>query len=119
MRIFEQVKTLGADLLSDFSELFQRALRGDGHGVKEVLERTALRQVAKTDEYFPIFLANSLALVGEMKEALDWIEQAISWGFSNHRFLSQYNRFIAPLRGDPRFEALMERTWEKEREFEI
>jgi len=88
LRIFEQVKTLGADLLSDFSELFQRALRGDGRGVKEVLERTALRQVAKTDEYFPVFLANSLALVGEMKEALDWIEQAISWGFSNHRFLS-------------------------------
>jgi serine/threonine protein kinase len=29
------------------------------------------------------------------------------------------NRFLAPLRGDPRFEALMEKAREKQRAFEV
>jgi TolB-like protein len=119
LRVFEYVKTLGADLLSDFSDLFQRALRGDRTGVQEVLGKTVLRDVAKTDEYFPVFLANSLALVGETDEALDWLERAIKWGFTNHLFLSQFNRFLLPLRGNPRFESLMELAQEKQNAFEV
>ena len=117
--LFEHTKTLGADLLTDFSDLFQQALRGDGRSVLQILARTNLRKVAKTDEYFPVYLANALVFVGENEEGLQWIERAINWGFTNHRFLSQHNRFLAPLRGDPRFQALMERAREKERAFEI
>lgn len=40
-------------------------------------------------------------------------------GITNHRFLSEHNRFLAPLRGDPRFEALMEKAREKECAFEV
>jgi len=39
-------------------------------------------------------------------------------GFINHRFFAEYDPFLAELRGDPRFEALMERARAKEREIE-
>jgi hypothetical protein len=72
-----------------------------------------------TDEYFPCYYAACLAWVGEIDEALRWLEQAVSWWFSNHEFLARHNRFLAPLRGDSRFEALINKAREKERTFEV
>ena len=118
--LFRQIAKTPKGFFSDGSELFSRALYGDRSGVLDWINTNAyLREMAKTDEFFPCYLAACLAHIGETKEALDWIEQAISWGFSNHRFLSQYNRFLEPLRGDPRFEALLDRAREKERAFEV
>jgi hypothetical protein len=36
----------------------------------------------------------------------------------NHRFWSEIDPFLAPLRTDPRFQALMARAREKQRAFE-
>jgi len=77
-----------------------------------------LQQAAMSDETFPLFVATGFARAGDSEAALRWLDQAITWGFTNHRFLSEHNRFLAPLRGDPRFEALMEKTREKERGFQ-
>jgi hypothetical protein len=55
---------------------------------------------------------------GRDDEAKAVFERAVAWGFSNHRFLSEHSRLHAPLRGDPRFEALVDRAREKERAFE-
>lgn len=74
-------------------------------------------QVAKTDEWFPNFIAACLVQVGDNDGALEWLERAITWGFSNHRFLSEHSRFLAPLRGEPRFLALMERARKKQQAF--
>jgi tetratricopeptide (TPR) repeat protein len=118
--LFKQIAKMPGDFFSDGGELFSRALNGDRSGVLDWLSTNAyLREMAKTDEFFPCYLAACLAHVGETKEALDWIEQAISWGFSNHRFLSQYNRFLEPLRGDPRFQALMDRARRKQLDFVV
>jgi len=51
--------------------------------------------------------------------ALRWLEQAIRWGFVNPRFHGEYNPFLAPLRGDPRFQALMEMAQEQTRAIEL
>ena len=75
--------------------------------------------MAATDTTGSIFLANHLALVGETEEALSWIEHGIDWGFTNHRFLDEHDRFLARLRGSPRFETLLERAREKERALEV
>jgi hypothetical protein len=70
------------------------------------------------DEVYPTVMATALARVGEYDRALEWLGHAVSWGMSHHRFLAEHNRFLAPLRGDPRFEALLSRAREKERAFE-
>ena len=112
-----EVVEMEAGFLSDMSELLSRALSDDRHGVKEVLKQTAVCEMAQTDEYFPLYIANALARVGELDEALTWLEQAVSWGFTNHDFLSKHNRYLEPLRGMQRFEALIEVARKKQREF--
>lgn len=62
--------------------------------------------------------AGCLAAVGERDEALAWLGNAIELGFVNHRFLSTRDPLLAPLRCDPRFEALMDRARAKERAFD-
>ena len=99
------------------SQLFCAALEGDQDRVHDVLNNTNLREMANTDEYYPLFLANALTRAGDTDEALRWLEQAISWGFTNHRFLSHHDRFLEPLRDDQRFQALMETAQERERAF--
>jgi len=117
---FGQVADLKAVPISDLSVLFCRALSGDRRGVRELLaSNTLLQEAAKTDEWFPNFIAACLARVGDNDGALEWLERAIAWGFSNHRFLSEHSRFLAPLRNEPRFQALIERAKEQQQKFVI
>ena len=83
-----------------------------------MLERPDLREMGNTDEYFPIYFASAFARVGELDAAIQWVEKAISWGFTNHEFLSRHNRYLEPLREDPRFQAQVKRAREKERAFD-
>ena len=48
----------------------------------------------------------------------DWNDNAIDWGMSAHRWY-ETNRYLEPLRGAPRFEALMAKAKEKARAFEV
>ena len=113
----DQIVDMGAGFLSDMSEVLSRALSDDGDGVKDLLSQTDISEIARTDEYFPLYFANALARVGEFDEALSWLEQAVSWGFTNHEFLSTHNRYLEPLRGEQRFNALIELARQKQREF--
>ncbi len=115
---YSEVARMDAGLWSNFCELFRRALEKDRNGVIEQLDATNLCDVAKTDEYYPLFLANALAWVGEHDRALEWLKRSIGWGLTNHRFLSEGNRFLEPLRGDERFQALVELAREKQEAFD-
>lgn len=117
---FERVAAMAASPFSEWSNLFLLALSRDRSGVVRWFASAGdLLQVARTDEYFPCYYASCLAWVGEVDAALQWLDQAISWWFSNHEFLAKHNRFLAPLRGHPRFEALMDKAREQERVFEV
>ena len=112
--------TRGPGLFPDLADLGRRALRGDHDGVRRVLDECVLvRETAATDELYPVVLASYLAHVGEAREALDWLDQAVAWGFTNHRFLAHHNRFLVPLRGEPRFQGLIARARAKEHAFEV
>jgi hypothetical protein len=118
--LFEQVVAMEASVFSDTARLFALALREDQAGVREWLDRAdSMRAMALTDEIYPTVIAASLARAGDCDGAPEWVGHAVSWGFTNDRFLAEHNRFLAPLRGDPRFEALMEKARKKQREFEV
>jgi non-specific serine/threonine protein kinase len=119
LSLLKKVGTMDAGGISDFAKLLYFALQDDQLGFNTLLEKTTILDVGKTDEYVPVYLASCFARIGAKDRALEWIEQAISWGFSNHRFLSQYNRFLEPLRGDLRFKELMERARKKEQAFKV
>ena len=97
------------------------ALAFSGEGAKALLwfETSSLPEVAVHDEVYPAFVSTCFARLGELDLALRWLEQAIRWGFVNPRFHGEYNPFLAPLRGDPRFQALMEMAQEQTRAIEL
>jgi TolB-like protein len=113
----QQVASMEGSIWAAFCELFSRALADDPTGVGQYLADSQIPSVAVTDEYYPVFLASVLARVGDTGRALEWIDRAIKWGFSNHRFLAEGNRFLQPLRTDSRFVALLDRAREQQSTF--
>jgi len=74
-----------------------------------------LRAAAQWDEIFSWWLADCFALVNERDAAIDCCERAVEFGFINLPWLSEYEPFLANLRGEPRFVRLLERArtaWE-------
>ena len=57
----------------------------------------------------------AFTLVNERDTAIDFVERAVEFGFINLPWLSEYEPFLANLRGEPRFVRLIERVrraWE-------
>jgi TolB-like protein len=119
IEVFDTGARMETGLFSELCALGRGALRDDHNNVFEILATTSLRQVARTDEVYPYFLAMCLTRVGETEEALQWLERAVLWGFTNHRFFSELNRFFKPLRDDARFQRLMDLAREKQRALEV
>ena len=75
-------------------------------------------QTCRRDFQYSWWVACAYAMLGDADSALDWLENAIELGFLNHRYLGEIDPILAPLRGDPRFQALMARAREKQAELE-
>ena len=117
--IFEEVAATDAVPVADLSELYCRAADGDSNAVRtRVAEGSVMVEVAKTDESFPIFIADCLTMVGDHDGALEWLGRAVDWGFCNYRYLEEHNPFLRPLRGNPRFVQLIDRARQKQETFD-
>jgi eukaryotic-like serine/threonine-protein kinase len=93
------------------------ALRGERDQLLRIMT-PELRAAAKWDEIFAWWVADCFALVNEPEAAIDFIERAVEFGFINVPWLSKYEPFLANLRGEPRFDRLMERVRRAWRAFE-
>ncbi len=74
-----------------------------------------LKAAARRGEYWSLVMADCYALIDENGQALDWLANAIDCGYINYPYLSQYNKILVKLHGDPRFDSLMQRAkyeWE-------
>ena len=100
-----------------WASMYAGALRGDREAVYAAV--ADLEAYAARDKEMSWQCASCLAAVGERDEALQWLANAIKLGFVNHRFLATRDTFLAPLRGDPRFEGLMDQAREKQRAFDV
>ncbi len=117
---FDKVIAMDARPLSALSRLWRLAARGGREDFLKALESDAqLLETARTDEWFPSFISACLARLGDYASSIEWLERAVGWGFSNHRFLGELSPFLVPLRGDPRFQALLEDARRKEKALDI
>ena len=117
---FDKVITADARPLSALSRLWRLAAGGDREGFLKALESdTQLIETARTDEWFPNFIAACFARLGDHAGAIEWLERAVGWGFSNHRFLGELSPFLAPIRGDRRFRALLDEARRKQEALDI
>ena len=64
-------------------------------------------------------LADCHALLGDTAGGLEWLERSVGLGMINFPFLNEYDPFLAPLRGDPRFQQLMVRVKREWETFEV
>ncbi len=72
--VFASVAATDTVPVADLSELYCRAADGDREAVMtQMSEKDGMVEVAKTDESFPIFIADCLAMVGEEDAALEWL----------------------------------------------
>ena len=117
MALFDQLMNADAGLLRSFGAIWKAALCADGQALHKVAPD--LKAYARRDKEISWFLADCFSMIGEIDEALDWLANSIEIGLINDRFFSEFDPFLAPLRGHQRFLALMERAREKQRGFEI
>jgi serine/threonine protein kinase len=117
--LFGQVAEAGASALSTVSAALRALFRQDTDAAAQLLGSQALRDLAKLDKEFSWWLAAACSHAGETEEALHWLANSIDLGLVNHHFFSAIDPFLAALRGDTRFEALMERAREKQRAFGV
>jgi non-specific serine/threonine protein kinase len=96
------------------ARFLMHALQGDK---EEALKAVTpeFEAASQWDEVLSWMLAGGYAMLDEREKAYRWLEHAISRGFINYPFLSQYDPFLENLRGEDRFKQLMERVkreWE-------
>jgi serine/threonine protein kinase/Tfp pilus assembly protein PilF len=99
---------------SRFAAFLTSALRGKRDEALRAMT-PELKAPAWRDIQLSWMVAACYAIVGEKTEAIDWLEQAARRGFINYPFLTEQNPFLESIRGEPRFQSLMEevkRRWE-------
>ena len=93
-------------------------LTGDATGLCTLLDDSAVATVCEQDKEVAWGTAAALAAGGALDESLKYLGHAIDRGFFNVRFFAEVDPYLARLRGDPRFEALMDRARAKGAEME-
>jgi len=90
------------------------ALQGQKEKAMQVLPESSKR-IAWIDFHLPWFVAECFALIDERAEALRWLERAVDKGWWNYPLFSELDPLLANIRGEPRFNKLLERVryqWE-------
>jgi TolB-like protein len=115
---FDRLAAAGAGPFSAFGTFLVAMVRGDAAAMRALLAEPATREIVGIDKELSWLAAVAFASIGDSDEALHSLSGAIEMGFINHRFFAEHDPFLARLRGDPRFAALMERARAKQREIE-
>jgi serine/threonine protein kinase/Tfp pilus assembly protein PilF len=97
--------------------LWRYALAGDRETALSWMTPEALR-TCRQDLQYSWWVACAYVMLGDVDSALDWLGNAIDVGFLNYRYLGEIDPILAPLRGDPRFQALMARARTMQTELE-
>ena len=84
------------------------ALRGDAGGVRRWAVPGWYLDFIALDEMKPLPIAEAYAQVGDADRALELLAVAVRNGLTDEAFLARHNPMLAPLRGDPRFQRLLE-----------
>jgi serine/threonine protein kinase/Flp pilus assembly protein TadD len=105
------------DSLAALARRFRRGLAGDKAAVLTP-PSAAERAMAESDEYWAYLMASAYALVGEIDQALGWLEHAVTVrGWIDYVYFTRHDRFLESLRPSRRFQELMASARERYERF--
>jgi tetratricopeptide (TPR) repeat protein len=90
------------------------AMQGRASAALETLARV---DVAPLDAHHTFHLSESFAMGGDTARALVLLERAVDGGFYPFRFFAEWCPFMAPLRGMPEFDRIVEKAARRVAEF--
>jgi len=102
------------DLTASLSLFSKYALQGERDKALLILTEDA-KKYSWEDPEWPLYMVGYYSLINEKEEAFRWLEHTINRGLINYPLLSETDPFLANIRGEPRFQKLMERVkyeWE-------
>jgi TolB-like protein len=119
---FRIIDQLSADLpgttFAFYGLFIKNALQGKKKEALEIIT-PELEDAAKIVEYHSREMAHGYALLGEIDNALYWLENTVNCGFINYPFIAEIDPFLENIRGDKRFKKLMEQVKYKWENFEV
>jgi TolB-like protein len=109
----------GEDAGPRLYRMLKSALENDrGGALREITPE--FRETLIRDGSWAHLAAAPLAFVGAVDESIDLLEHAVRrGGFINFPMLAEHDPFLAKLRGDPRYEALVAEAQERWEAFEV
>jgi TolB-like protein/Flp pilus assembly protein TadD len=105
----ERVPEESTNSFSRFSLLLKYAIQGDAERMDRLVEGD-FRETLHNDTQLMFMTASAYALVGMKGKAVDWLQRAFLAGFTNYPWLTEHDPFLSALRGEPRYEAVLERV---------
>jgi serine/threonine protein kinase/tetratricopeptide (TPR) repeat protein len=87
-----------------------------GHG-DEALKALARLDVAPLDAHQTFHFAESFAMAGDTRRALELFEWAVDHGFYPYRFFAEWCPFVTPLRGMSEFDRIVSKAARRVAEF--
>jgi serine/threonine protein kinase len=91
-----------------------QSLQGDRAGA---LAAVSTVNTAPLDYHLTFHMSESFAMAGEIDRALAVLEEGVDKGFLPHAFIATYCPFMAPLRGLPDFDRIVEKARQRADQF--
>jgi len=105
-------------LWAQMGQCLNYALQGEQEKAIELMSG-GLKSKARCDVFDSWVIAVCDALIGEKEEALDSLEMAVNLGAIYYPFLNNYDPFLENIRGEERFQKLMEKVKNEWENFEV
>ena len=106
------------DLVAALSQSLKSAVRQEKGQALQALNKK-YREILWNDPEGPWLMAGVFALLDDKDEALSWLERAVARGWVNYPLFSRIDPFLANIRGEQRFQKLMERVKHEWEHFEL
>jgi tetratricopeptide (TPR) repeat protein len=117
--VVDQVVDLNSsNLVADMGRFFKYAVLGNREKALESVTPQLLG-AGRGTEFYARFLTDAYALANQKDQAIDWLENDIGLGFINYPYLSHLNPLLANIRGETRFQEIMEKVKAQWQEFEV
>lgn len=112
------LKSPNQDIMTQVSHFLKLVIQRDIKGISGLLTKDFVA-TCKRDLQVSYHISTFYALLGQIDEAIEWLENAVDIGFINYPFINSIDPLLEILRGEERYKMLMERVKYEWEHFEI